>query len=379
MVEKIKKYDNLILGIAVFIFSSIMIFQVGISTDDELWNFQNIYKMVNGYPIYQEGNVIITPIFFWIGEILFKLLGANYFIYRLFDACIYSSMILIIYNILKQLKIEKRNALMYTLIVHYFIHTIVLGGANYNTLALTFVLLGIYIALKYYGHNKFIVLNGIVIYLILFTKQNIGAYYLIATIVMQFLLRKNNTKIYKDIIKQIGITAILSIFTLGILAINGNLLDFVNYAFLGIGEFGSNNIAIEVMSIVYFIVAIITNICAIIIYKKIANDEQKRNITIFTSIGILMILIVYPIVNAFHVMIAILPSAVLLMYLANIVTKELMNKTIVNVIIGFMIIIFSLIVLKAGIVIINNNPFSGDYNTPYYGVYIKEDRKISLE
>lgn len=195
--EKIKKHDNLILWVAITIFSAIAIFAVRLRTGDEIWNFANIYKMVNGYQIYKDANVIITPIFFIIGEIFFKILGSNYFVFRLLDILIYSTMILIVYNILKQLKIRKRNALFYTLIIHYFMYTIVHGGANYNVLAIMFVLLGIYITLKYNNTKRFIILNGIIIYLIIFTKQNIGAYYLIGTILMRILKPKRYEKLYK--------------------------------------------------------------------------------------------------------------------------------------------------------------------------------------
>lgn len=196
--EKIKKHDNLILWIVVTIFSAVAIFGVSLRTGDELWNFANIYKMVNGYQIYKDTNVIITPIFFIIGEIAFKILGANYFVFRLLDTLIYSTMILIVYNILKQLKIRKSNALLYTLIIHYFMYTIVHGGANYNILAIMFVLLGIYITLKYNNTKRFIILNGIIIYLIIFTKQNIGAYYFLGTILMRILKPKRYEKLYKE-------------------------------------------------------------------------------------------------------------------------------------------------------------------------------------
>ena len=42
---------------------------------DEMWNFQNIYKMYNGYKIYIDANVVTTPIFHFIGMIIFKLLN----------------------------------------------------------------------------------------------------------------------------------------------------------------------------------------------------------------------------------------------------------------------------------------------------------------
>lgn len=378
--EKLKKYDNIVIWISGIIFAAIVIFQVEIYTSDELWNFQNVYKMVNGYPIYQEANVIITPIFFWIGEILFKIFGTNYFIYRLYDAIIYATMILIIYNILKQVKIEKKKAFLYTLIIQYFIYTIVIGGANYNTLALTLVLLGIYISLKYKNSSKqFVLLNGIIMYLIIFTKQNIGIYYIIGSFILQFLANCKKNKWIKNIVKQIAVTSILSVITMLYLAYMGVLADFINYAFLGIKEFGSNNIAIEAMSIVYFMVAIVTIICGIFVYRKIADQEQKQNIRVFLTIGIAMILIVYPIVNAFHIMLAILPTAVLLMYLADMVLKEFLNAKIVNTFIYVMVIVFVLIAIKAGIVIIKNNPFLVDYQNPYYGVFIKQETKKQIE
>ena len=63
--------------------------------------------MVNGYQIYTDANVIITPIFFWIGFVLFKGFGANIFIFRLFDVFVYTIVAFLVYKILKQLKIEK--------------------------------------------------------------------------------------------------------------------------------------------------------------------------------------------------------------------------------------------------------------------------------
>ena len=43
-------------------------FSSELSSLDELWDFSNIFKMVNGFTIYNDLNVIITPLFFYIGE-----------------------------------------------------------------------------------------------------------------------------------------------------------------------------------------------------------------------------------------------------------------------------------------------------------------------
>ena len=36
--------------------------------------------MYNGFVIYKDANVICTPLFFYIGNLLFRVLGANFFV-----------------------------------------------------------------------------------------------------------------------------------------------------------------------------------------------------------------------------------------------------------------------------------------------------------
>ena len=174
------------------------------------------------------------------------------------------------------------------------------------------------------------------------------------------------------------IVLILSILTFAIFWLNGNLIDFINYAFLGIGEFGTRNIKIEVANILTLIVVIALIICNVIIYKKIANEEQKQNIIIFSCIGIPMLLIVYPIINTYHIMIGILPLAIELLYLTDTVIKEFLNSKITKIVISFMVIIFILIFVQSAIKIIKYNPFTLEYTNPYYGAYVTEQLEQSI-
>lgn len=106
IMEKLKqfliKYDN---GI-VFLF--ILFSVIGISLNltivstDEIWNFQNLMKMVNGYQIYQDANVIVTPLFFFIGLFLFQLLGANLLIFRCYHILILTGIFFMTYLIGKR-------------------------------------------------------------------------------------------------------------------------------------------------------------------------------------------------------------------------------------------------------------------------------------
>lgn len=195
---------------------------------------------------------------------------------------------------------------------------------------------------------------------------------------MQILLNPIGSKKYIDILKQIIITAVLLCIALGIFAVCGNLRDFINYAFLGIGEFGGKNFHFSAPCTLYIFITIVTTVCAIFINKKIASKEQKRNITSILCQAIAMLGIIYPIVNDFHSILAILVSAVLLMYLTDIVVKEFLTPKITNIVIGVLVISFGLIAIKGSIVIFNNSPFDVEYNNPYFGVYVSNEIKDNI-
>lgn len=129
----------------------------------------------------------------------------------------------------------------------------------------------------------------------------------------------------------------------------------------------------EIANILSIIVVIVLIICNIIIYKKIANKEQKQNIIVFSCIGLPMLLIVYPIINTYHVMIAVLPLAIELLYLTDTVTKEFLNSKIIKIVISFMTIVFILIFVQSALRMVKNNPFTVEYENPYYGAYVTEE------
>ena len=78
MIAKIKAFINKNEKLFVFILILLAVslvalnYNLELSANDELWNFSNILKMINGYTIYKDLNVIITPLFFY-GIILFNI------------------------------------------------------------------------------------------------------------------------------------------------------------------------------------------------------------------------------------------------------------------------------------------------------------------
>ena len=183
VINLIKKHENIFVIILLFISLIGVSFYINLDVNDELWNFQNVYKMYNGYQIYEDANVICTPLFFYIGKLLFDVLGANFFVFRIYNILIFMFYYFMIYKILRLLKVNMKISLGGTLVLLVFgNYLLVRVMANYNSLAIAFCLLGIYFLIKNQitMNNKNILIQSIICFLIILTKQNIGLFYLIA-------------------------------------------------------------------------------------------------------------------------------------------------------------------------------------------------------
>ena len=244
--EKIKKIINKHYDMFVFFVITIIITGTALNckTDmcDELWNFQNIYKMYNGYKIYIDANVITTPLFHFIGLVLFKVLGANFLIFKIYNSIVNILLFWAIYKILKLLKIPLKLSSFLTIFIFILEITSVRAMANYNTLALMFCLYGVIIIINKdkLTFNRFTILQSIFIFLIFITKQNIGAFYYIGFLIWNciFVDKKEKNKIFFTILLYIIIYSLLFIW---ILYVKGLLFGFIDYAILGIKEFAIKN------------------------------------------------------------------------------------------------------------------------------------------
>ena len=150
----IKTYDNIFAIILFFLCIFGTILNARITNEDELWNFQNIFKMYNGYKIYQDANVIVTPLFFEIGEKIFKILGANILSFRIYNLIIFVNLYFLTYVILKKIGIPKKISLIAVLAM--ILKEMVLIQANYNIMALEIYLFGVYVYLCKFKCNNII-------------------------------------------------------------------------------------------------------------------------------------------------------------------------------------------------------------------------------
>lgn len=400
--EFIKKYDNIFILIIILTVSIGFSFCIQLGANDELWNFSNIYKMNNGYTIYKDLNVIITPLFFYIGKFLFSIFGATYFTYRIYAiSLIYTGLYFAIYQLLKKIKINKINAMLFTIIL-LFINLLILLDGSYNTLAITFVIVGLIYSIKNKNTLFSNIIQGLIVFLVFISKQNIGVYYFLGLIIYQLLIYKK--KSIKNILVQ-GITFIvLFLGYLTYLKINGNLYNFINYAFLGIGEFANRNIKINISGIVFIIseIIILVTIIYLIYTNKIKFKNEEKNISILLgTVSISMCLIAFPIINIAHVLLASITFFIFIFYLLDrmILNDILSSKKIISI---KKAIIILLVIIGICINIYFNIPYileitKANYyfkNSPYYGSiattetldeieeicnYIKEQNKQGTE
>lgn len=347
LVNNIKKHDVLIVVLLFAMLTSKIVLSIHFNITDELWNFANIYKMYNGAQIYTESNVIITPLFFYIGNIFLHILGANYLTFRFYGIVIFTSLFSLMYILFKKLKLSKKYAFISTMILLCIIYQLVPVGANYNVLALVFIILGILVQISKLNPNTKCILQGIIIFLTFYTKQNTGIYYMLG-IIAYGILNMAKTKEYKKqlwgLFKEFFLALILLVISLYSLYIKGNLNDFINYTILGITEFRQNtfwSVGNAVQSILQMLFVIMSYILLNII-NPLEKDE-KQNIEFILVIAIACLLIQYPLNNTYHylcslTMLMILEVYVIMQILANYKKFDCWVKRI-NILVAIIIIV----------------------------------------
>ena len=390
--EIIKKNENFCIILLILLSLVGVTLYVSLDVNDELWNFQNIYKMYNGFQIYEDANVICTPLFFYIGNLLFNFLGANFFVFRIYNILIFIIYYFFIYKIFRELKINiKFSALIILVLIMYKNYLTPKVMANYNSLALGITLFGIYWFIKTKGeiNNKNIIIQSIICFLVILTKQNIGIYYFIALTII-ILLRSKKNKI-KTVLKEIFLLILLTSIFLLYLNINGLLDGFINYTIEGIINFARTNISINIYNIIIEITIILINLSVSIFLlkqKKVELDiEERDNLLILNCFSILMAFIAYPIANEMHIIFSINISIILLVYLINIILKKgkihlKRINYIVSIILIFIIfidIIINILSFFKWSMEIFNKEYFYSYKEPYFGAIITPEMYNDIE
>lgn len=341
--QMLEKNKELILNLLIILFFGAII-TISYSNSstlnyDIIWLFHTSQKVSNGYVMYTEINTVLTPIFFWIGALFIKIFGNKILSMYIFSGLVGGTIIATLYNIMK--KVSKNNSKILFLICSIFAlrYVYIFGLPNYNTLAIMWWLLAVFLELKNLEisdckkklKNDFLI--GILIGLTIFTKQNIGVFALISSVCCTILkkLFDKNELITKEILSKIIGTFIIEFGMLIYFIISDSFGSFIDYCIGGVFEFGDKNISFKISWKYMF--CILLTILGIII--SIKNQNKKMGILAITQIC--LIPIIYPISNAYHIILSMVTLFPLLMS----ITEYIKNNKISH----FIIIVFLFLIM----------------------------------
>jgi len=234
---------------------------------DDIWNYGFTYNISNGLIPYKDFNMVTTPLFPILGALFLIIFGKNIVCFYIFHAIICT----IIFWYMK-----KSNNKSYYLPYLLFL---LIASPNYNILCLLFL----YIILDLEKNNKNDYLIGALLGLTFITKQSIGLCLCLPTLFL-----KDLNKTIKRVVGFILPIIILLIY----LIYNDALYQFINYCFLGLSEFGTNNQLILIVPIAILIISI----CYLLLKYIKTKDYKILYLICFFGMSL-------PIIDGFHVLI----------------------------------------------------------------------------
>ena len=335
--ENIKRYVEDILIIFAF---AIIIFTIMASRElnnlDEVWVFNTARNIANGLLPYKEFNIVTTPGLPMICGLILKIFGTEMFFMRIMASLLNAFIIFIIYKILKLLRINKYISIIFSsFILELYTDFLCI---DYNVMILFIALLALYIELRIYDkENELLklcvkrdILLGLLVGTSILMKQTTGICLTVAFIGYKILFVRN-----KDDFKNFFKIAVIRILAICIpvfilimyLLINNIMSDFINYAILGIKEFTNKISYIRLIKSEYFLWAFLAPVTFIILLYNGIKNKDKISIIIF-AYAISTFIVVYPISDPPHFLIASTIDLIGLIYLL----KCIYEKRISNII-----------------------------------------------
>lgn len=234
----IKKYKTFLVFILTFVITLFLVYILIPFFCDEVWTYGFSYNISKGMIIYRDFNVLQTPLYFFINAFFIKIFGSYMICMGVLDSILCALMAVMLY---KKDGIKK---------LFCFIFLLVLYPSSYN-LFLTFLCFIILYLIHKNKDNDIII--AFLVSLIFLTKQNIGIIMLIPCLYYS----KNRIKTISAFLIPCLILSIYLIY-------NNAFFNFIDYCFLGLFSFNSNNKYIDILVLCLWII-----LCLFLIYKLI--------------------------------------------------------------------------------------------------------------
>lgn len=229
--KKILKY--------ILLFILILTFQLFLPLDlDEIWNYGFIHNISTGLIPYKDFNMVITPFFMFLFSLPIYIFGSNLLIIHIEQTI----MILITYYLLEKLYKDKAN---YFILLLCLLWNCIYPSYNSFLLFLTLIL----VVLEKENKNDYLI--GIILGLLILTKQSVGICIVIS---QMFFYIKDKKKLLK---RLIGLLIPILVFILYLL-FTKSLQQFINLCILGLFDFGrKNRLSFSYVYILFFLFSIL--------------------------------------------------------------------------------------------------------------------------
>ena len=322
---------KILIFLILFIMILAIIFPKPIRNLDEIWNFNFAKNIADGKLPYKDFNMVQLPLLHYVAAIFLTIFGTELIVMRLLGGLLCAAILFMVFQILILLKVNKSFSWITVLGIYLLFFDYFCFDYNYGTLLVTLIVL--YFELKrvmngkeiFYFNLKTDLLMGILIGSTIIMKQTTGLFICVIFILHKLLLAKSKED-FKSVLKIIAargagviIPALLFILYL---IINNIWADFINYAILGIATFSNYIPYMNLLKDEKFIIKVLSMVAPITILimyyisiVKQPNNKEKQAIFILFCYSIATFIIAFPISDQIHLLIAILPTIISIIYL----------------------------------------------------------------
>ncbi len=211
-----KKRKIFLLFVTAFLFSFLYTFFLNELSLDEVWNYGFGYNISKGLLPYGDFNIVILPLFPFLVSIFIKLFGNYLFSMHILNSLMIATMVTVMYK-----RLGKKVVIVFFLLL-------ICSYPSYNLFTLFLMILILTVNESDSPYQDYII--PFLIGLLFLTKHSIGI-----TCLLPYFLYSNH--------KMKGVLAFLiPILLCGIYLIaTDTLLDCINYCFLGMFDFATQN------------------------------------------------------------------------------------------------------------------------------------------
>ena len=271
MISKYHKYLISIIFLALFLFSIYYTYYLRVLVDDELYNYGFAKNIIDGLVPYVDFNMIVPPLFHYVLSLFLLFFGKKLLVYHIVIALLVVGITYIAYR-----KVGFRAIGIYFLLLVY-------PYIGYNIFSLFLFMLLLMIG----DRNDYI--SALLISGLFFSKQTLGI-----LIIPSLIYAKRKGKVF-----LIYCALILSFLVY--LLLHNSFIGFIDYCFLGMFHFASDN---SQLTVFLFIEIVVIGILLMLLIKT-----KKREYFYILCFQVITL----PIVDYVHFWVAFIPVVYLLM------------------------------------------------------------------